>query len=234
MEGYNRIVVGAGPRGTRIIELRSGGPLALFPTCSAEVTLVAAAGGPVGGDRVVLDIEVGLDSELTIRSAGASVLLGGAEPSCMLVRASVAGTLRWLVEPTIATACANHDADTRIWLTDEASLCWQDEAVFGRTGEEAGSCQLGLSVDRGGRPLLRHRVEVGSPGWDGPAQLAGHRALATVLVVGEDEAILGRPPEPSDRRARLDLEDGASLLTAVGDDLTEARSHMRRLLPPEA
>ena len=245
MDGYSRVAVELGSRGTRIVDLQASGPLAVFPTDhtgdAIQVTLVAAAGGPVGGDRVVLDVDVGHGCELTVRSAGASVVLGGDDPSSMLVRASVAGTLRWMVEPLVVAEPGTHHAQSRIRLTEGAALWWQDEVVFGRAGEESGSCRLGLAVDRGGRPLLRHRLDVGAgaPGWDGPARLAGHRAVASVLLIQGSDRIIDQPAAwspspPSDRRARLVLEGGGSLLTAVGDDLTEARDDLRSLLPPEA
>jgi urease accessory protein len=60
--------------GGRLPRLRSQAPLVLRPTPDA-VYLVSAAGGPVGGDRLDLRIEVRADATLRLRTVAASVAL---------------------------------------------------------------------------------------------------------------------------------------------------------------
>ncbi len=82
----------AGPDGgTRITVLRSDGPLALRAT-PAGVYLVGAAAGPVGGDDLGLEIDVGPGTTLLLRSAAAALLLPGprGDASRLRIRARVA------------------------------------------------------------------------------------------------------------------------------------------------
>ena len=58
--------------------LRSDGPLALRET-PRGVYLVGTAAGPLGGDDLALDIDVGPGACLVIRSAAAMLLLPGPE-----------------------------------------------------------------------------------------------------------------------------------------------------------
>jgi urease accessory protein len=88
------VALRAGPPGathTTITRLRSDPPLVLRPTRpagpeplprwgvdgpgTATVSLVAGAAGPVGGDQLRLDVEVGPGTALVLRSVAASLVL---------------------------------------------------------------------------------------------------------------------------------------------------------------
>jgi urease accessory protein len=183
--------------GGRLPRLRSQAPLVLRPTPDA-VYLVSAAGGPVGGDRLDLRIEVRAGAALRLRTVAASVALpappgeaarpGEGGESVLTVRACVAsgGGLEYLPEPMVVADGARHLTDIRIDLAPGAALVLRDEIILGRHAERGGFCRTRLRVDYGGLPLLRHDVAV--DGTDevslGPALLAGHRAHGTLLHAG--------------------------------------------------
>jgi urease accessory protein len=175
--------------GDRLSVVKSQAPLVLRRTAGA-LYLVGAAGGPVGGDRLELRIEVRAGAVLRLRTVAASVALPGRDgaESALSVTASVeaGGTLEYLPEPTVVADGARHLTDFQISLNDGASLVLRDELILGRHNERGGACRTRLSVDYGGLPLLRHEVAVnGTSAIDlGPAVLAGHRAYGTMLYAG--------------------------------------------------
>ncbi len=211
------------------LELRSEPPLTLRATPGA-VYLVSSAAGPVGGDRLRLDLEVTDGATLTVRSAAAAVHHPGPTglPSHLdlTVRVGAHSTLRWWPEPAVFVDGCDHRMTIRIDLADTATLLWRDEQVLGRHGESGGSVRTRLHVDRAGAPLLRSDSALG-PRWpdaQGPAGNAGARASGTVLVVGPhrdattDPAVpttLAPGQVPGSRAARLDLGPGAAIVVAL-------------------
>ena len=174
---------------TRLTRIRSEPPLVLRATADG-VYLVGAAGGPLGGDEIALDIEVGPGADLTVRSAAASVAQpgpGAGNPSVVRVTAHVAagGRLRWLPEPTIAARGCRHHMEGTVTLGAGARLAWREEIVLGRHGEPPGSVVSRFTADAGGLPLLRHEVALGPdhPAADGPAVAGSARAVGSVLLV---------------------------------------------------
>jgi urease accessory protein len=222
-------VIVAGP-GDQLPVVRSQAPLVLRPTAEA-VYLVGAAGGPVGGDRLELRIEVRAGSALRLRTVAASVALPGLDglESVFAVSASVAtgGTLEYQPEPTVVADGARHLTDVRVELAAGASLVLRDELVLGRHNERGGACRTRLRVDYDGSPLLRHEVSV--DGTDpislGPAILAGHRAYGTVLRVGDRLPAGGAAPGV----AVMPLAGPGVLISAVAADSLA----LRRLLTSE-
>jgi urease accessory protein len=215
--------------GTRLAVLRSQAPLVLRPAGGA-VWLVGAAAGPLGGDDLSLEIEVGPGAELTVRTAAASVALPGGDgrTSRFEVRAEVAegGVLRWLPEPGVAAAGCRHEASARVRVADGGRLEWREEVVLGRWGEEPGAWRSRLVVDAGGRPLLRQELRLGPgpPGWDGPAVVGPARVVGSLLVVDpsldgfdgrEGREAVPVPPE-GHQVGRFPLAPGAMLVTALG------------------
>jgi urease accessory protein len=204
----------------------------------AAVTIVGAMGAPLGGDRLRGDIALGAGARLTVGSAAATVALPGrgGEPAEYDVRLTVARSaeLLWLPEPVIAAAGSDLRMTTRVDLAPGSRLVLREEFVLGRYGEGPGQLATRLTVTADGRPLLDQDLCVGpgaAPGWDGPAALAGHRAVGQLLVAGT-EPPMGGPrllTGPSDivQAVATPLAGGAAtLVTALAPD---AR-HLRRLL----
>jgi urease accessory protein len=221
MKARARIV--ARPDG--VVVLRSEPPLALRETPDA-VFLVGTAAGPIGGDDVLLEIEVCAGAELTIRSAAASVALPGptGAPSRFTVRARVEGTLRWLPEPGIAARGCNHINDVRLQVARGGVVTWREEVVLGRDGEEPGSWTTRLSADFADQPLLRQTLEIGAEGWDGPAVAGEAGAIGSILVVGEPL----QGARADEGYASMPLAGGGVLVSAVAPNALILRERLAR------
>lgn len=229
MKARARVVAEADGRGsTRLAVVRSEAPLILRSTPGA-LYLVGGAGGPLGGDDLTLEIEVGPGARLTVRTAAASVALPGVGPSKVAVSATVAagGALEWLPEPVVAAQGCDHHIRSTIVLAAGARLTWRDELVLGRHGEGAGSVVTRAHVDLAGAPLLRHELALGAchPAAAGPAVTGGARAVGSVLLVGDggapQESVLLGPTA-----AVLPLAGGGAQVVALAGDATT----LRRLL----
>ncbi|MEV0459158.1 urease accessory protein UreD, partial [Catellatospora methionotrophica] len=194
MRALARIVAEADGRGgTRLARLRGEPPLQLRHTpdgsAVATVHLIGSAAGPLGGDDLRIEIEVGEGAVLCVRSVAASIALPGRDrsPSRTTVTATVAagGELRWLPEQLIAAAGCRHLASSTVELAAGARLLWREELICGRHAEQPGDATVSTSVDYDGAALLRQSLTVGpgTPGWDGPAVLGGARATGSLLTV---------------------------------------------------
>src|SRR3984957_7833408 len=195
----NRVVAAAsvepaaGPGGvTRLPVLASQVPLVLRRTPSA-VYVVGGAAGALGGGSLSLRITVGGGAFLRVRTSAASIALPGLDglESVLRVTATVGagGRLEYLPEPVVVAAGARHATLVSVTLAAGASLLLRDEVLLGRHGEEGGTARSVLQVCYAGRPLLRQSLSVSGsdPASRGPAVLAGHRAVGTLLQVSESE-----------------------------------------------
>ncbi|MET9881640.1 urease accessory protein UreD [Streptomyces sp. NPDC006430] len=191
--------VADGRGGTALPLLAGQGPLALRRTrgreAEAGVVLVGAMSAPLGGDHLTVEASAGPGARLALTSAAATLALPGrtGEPARYDVRLTLAGdsVVRWLPEPLVSVRGSDLRVHTRVELAPAARLVLREEQVLGRTGEGPGLLRSRLAVTRGGRPLLDQELACGpgAPGgWDGPAGLAGHRALGQLLVVDPDFA----------------------------------------------
>jgi urease accessory protein len=197
----------------------------------ANVVLVGAMSGPLGGDRFRVEAEVAEGARLRVGSAAATLALPGqAKGEARYdVRLTVAegGELRWLPEQLISANGSDLYVTTRADLAATARLVLREEQVLGRTGEEPGRLTSRLTVRIAGRCVLDQELSCGpgAPGgWDGPAVLAGHRAVGQIVVVRPEFA--GRRPAARvcERGAAvLPLAGPAVLLTAVAPDALRLR-----------
>lgn len=219
---------------TRLPVVRSQAPLVLRRTPEA-VYLVGGAAGPIGGDQLTLRVDVRDGAALRVRTAAATVALPGPDglESVLTLTATVGrgARLEYLPEPTVLADGARHATDLRVTLAEGACLLLRDELLLGRHGEKGGACRTSLRVDYAGRPLLRHGLEVS--GTDeaslGPAILAGHRAVGSVLSV--HPALLGCPPSARPGVAVMQLAGPGVLVMALAED---ARGLRQRLSQPPA
>ncbi len=170
-----------------------------------------------------------------MRSVAASVALGGHGLDCSELRVEAdveeGGELRWLPEPTIATAGCYHRAVSRIRLATDARLVWRDELILGRHGEGPGRLVSRIEVEAGGIPLARQELRVGqgAPGWQGPAVSGGAGAIGVVVVVepGERrEASLPAQASPAPVLAVLALAGRGAMVSAVAPDAFELRCRL--------
>lgn len=234
-----RIAATADGRGGTALPLLAGeGPLALRRTrgegAEAGVMLVGAMSAPLGGDHLTVEAAAGPGARLGLRSAAATLALPGrgGEPARYDVRLTLAeeAAVRWLPEPLVSVCGSDLRVTTRAELAPTARLLLREEQVLGRTGEAPGLLRSRLTVTRGGRPLLDQELACGpgAPGgWDGPAGLAGHRALGQLLVVNpEFEAAPPAAAVLGEFAAVTPLGGPAVLVTALAADAL----HLRELL----
>jgi urease accessory protein len=245
MRASARIVAESDGRGgTRLAVLRGESPLLLRRTGAlatgpgVTVHLVGGAAGPLRGDNLRLDVEVGPGARLDVRSVAASLALPGSAgqpPSRLEVRAAVAAdaVLRWSPEPLIAAAGCDHLAVTDVRIDAGGSLTWRDDLVCGRHGEPAGDVRIDTTVRYAGRTLHRHELAVGpaAPGWSGPAILGttaaatsahgGGRAVGSVVLAGPHLPAAGVLGEAA---VLMPLAGPGMLAMAVGDDIRQVRA----------
>ncbi|RKN39579.1 urease accessory protein UreD [Micromonospora endolithica] len=255
MRAAARLVARTDGRGRTVLaELRGEPPLLLrqVPGRDGGVTVyvVGGAAGPLAGDDLRLDVEVGRGAVVRVHTVAASVALPGrpGAVSRMRVRASVAegASLHWLPEQLVAATGCAHLADSRVMVADGGTLLWRDELICGRYGEQPGDVVVRTTVDHAGRPLLRQSLAVGPdvPGWSGPAVLGGAPATGSLLLLdparpaAPPEVDLGGPVAGTASRerpgavARLPLAgDAATLWTATAPDADTLRQHLTPRLP---
>ncbi|MHA4816169.1 urease accessory protein UreD [Streptomyces aculeolatus] len=244
-----RITAAPGLRGgTTLPELTGDGPLALRRVRAdadrAQVCLVGAMAGPLGGDWLRLDVHVETGATLCVTSAAATLALPGTtgEPAHYDVRVAVGddAELLWLPEPLVSVRGSRLHVTYRVDLAPTARLVFREEQVLGRTGEPPGRLISRLTVLSGGRPLLDQTTDYGpgAPAWDGPAVLAGNRTTGQLLIVAPE--FTDTPAEPyvlaPGHATITPLPGPATLTTAIAPHalhlrtlLDKARSRARAL-----
>ncbi|MFH9574705.1 urease accessory protein UreD [Streptomyces sp. NPDC017454] len=229
---------GDGQGGTALPVLEGEGPLAVRRTrgggAEARVMLVGAMSGPLGGDHFSVDAEAAPGARLRVGSAAATLALPGQDKAGARydVRLTVGddAALHWLPEQLISAHGSELCVTTRADLAATGRLLLREEQVLGRSGEEPGRLTSRLTVRIAGRCVLDQELACGpgAPGgWDGPAGLAGHRAVGQLVVVRPEFA--AEPPKArtlAQGAAVMPLAGPAALVTAVAPD----GLRLRRLL----
>ena len=199
-------------------------PLVLRRTGPDRVHLVQVGGGPLGGDRLALDVELGAGERLTVRTAAATVVQPGrdrAAGASFRVRARVAAgaALTWTPEPTVVTDGGDWHADLALDLAEGARAVVAEHLVLGRSGQQGGRCRSDLRVTVAGRPLLvtSTRLDGADPVLGGPGGTGGARSVATLLVAGPGEPPDGAGEDDRVTWAWTSLDGPGALFTAVGD-----------------
>ncbi|MGW5849737.1 urease accessory protein UreD [Streptomyces sp. NPDC055254] len=222
--------VADGRGGTALPVLAGEGPLALRRTrgraAEAGVVLVGAMSAPLGGDRLGIEAVAGAGAHLRLTSAAATLALPGrgGEPARYDVDLTVeeGASVHWLPEPLVSVRRSDLRVRTRVRLAPGARLVLREEQVLGRAGEAPGLLRSRLTATLDGRPLLDQELACGpgAPGgWDGPAGLAGHRAIGQLLLV--EPAFAGRPAAAAmlgEFAAVTPLAGPAVLVTALAPD----------------
>jgi urease accessory protein len=190
---------------------------------------VGAAAGPLGGDDLELEIDVGPGAALVLRSAAASLLLPGphGDRSRLRIRARVAsgGRLDYGPQPAVAAAGCDHHAAAAVELQPGAALRWREAIVLGRHGEPAGQCVSRLDVTVAAAALYRGELAVGRPDTDrSSAVLGGAGAVGSVLLV---DAARAQPlPEAGEGLAVLPLDGPGTAISAVAPDAARLESRL--------
>jgi len=223
-----------GTGGCSYTTLHSSGALAVRATLDG-VWMVGASAHPIGGDHLRVELDVGADALLKMRSASATLARASAPPlpSRMEITAEVASgaTLCWSPAPGIAGRGSLHRCDARILLDPTSVLRWSDAVVLGRMGEEYGSWSSRIRIEVGGRPLLVSEVALGPQfgSWSSSAVLDGARCAQSVILVRPGH----RAPQPITHLAAglvIPLSDCAIQLMSWGNSLTETAGVLRDLI----
>ena len=150
-------------RANRSPHIECAGGIAARRTERDTVHLVSSAATPLGGDAIHIRVVVEAGARLRLRTAAATVALPGSTTaeSHATWTLEVAGELDLDPQPTIVAAASRHFSSTSLNLADRGSLRLVERVQIGRTGERQGFWSGSLRADVDGRPLLRHRVELG-------------------------------------------------------------------------
>ncbi|WP_051581119.1 urease accessory protein UreD [Pseudonocardia acaciae] len=204
------------------IRWRAEPPVVLRRTGPSRVHLVQAAGGPLGGDDLALNLRLAAGTRLEVASAAATVVQPGSGPVRWTVTAELApgARLRWWPEPTVVCDGAELHASVRLRVAGGAGALVREEVRLGRHGQRGGRYRGTLTADHAGEPLVRHStvLDGADPGLCGPAGTAGGRTVASVLGAGTEPAPGIDPVGERDglRWARHELAGDGWLLLAVG------------------
>jgi urease accessory protein len=221
------IVVEPGPGAARL-RWRCAPPVALRQTGANQVHLVQAAGGPLGGDELALDVHLGVGSCLQLRSAAATVVQPGRCAAAQwTVGADLAdgAVLDWRPEPTVICDRAELRSSMTISVHRGARALLREMVVLGRAGQRGGCFRGLLTIECDGAPVLTHTLllDGADPVLTGSAGTGGARVLGMLAVVGQgiDRPPLGAGEQPGLRWACSELDGPGCLLLAVGDHATD-------------
>jgi urease accessory protein len=170
------------------------------PAAELEAVLINTAGGVAGGDRFTLDIAAAEGTRLVVTTAAAEKVYRALDDAATItVKLDVAtgAMLAWLPQETILFDRARLSRSIDVSLADDAHIVLAEAVVFGRSGMgeavEQGTLFDRWRIRRGGRLIYAETVRL-----DGaiaarlaePAVARGNVAIATVLVVPGDEAVV--------------------------------------------
>ena len=238
----------AGARGaprTRVVNMRSKAPLKLRPTIASapepwaahaadyvRVCLAASAGGPVGGDRLRLDVLVGAGSSLVLTEASATLVLPGHDGAQSRLEVNVTvqegGTFVWLPHPVIAAHGCHHLTAVTVDLAPDSRLLLREELVLGRRGEPSGRLRQRLRVRRAGLPVLAQDLDLG--GDTSPAVTGRHGAVGSLLVVDPDLGQVAPALLPEDGALLPLAAAGAVLASGLSADSSALRTQLDHAL----
>ena len=202
----------------------SAAPVVLRRTGRRRVHVVAVGGGPLGGDRLRLRIELGPGERLAVHSAAATVVQPGRDAGTVAsfdVEAVLAegSALDWRPEPTVVCDGAVWEPSVRLDLAAGARARVVEQLVLGRSGQAGGRCASTTRATVGAVPVLATTtlIDGADAALTGIGGTGGARSVGSVLVVGEPAA------DPEGARddgdvvwARTALDGPGTLLTAVG------------------
>ena len=208
--------------------------------------IVHPPGGIAGGDRLDIDVQVGVDAWAQLTSPGAAKWYRASGPAYqqLKLRVEAGATLEWLPQESIVYCGAQAELSTQIELIGDARLCYWDMVALGRpaSGErfDSGHLQAQLDIRRDGQLIWHERQRIlGNDGLlDSPIGLAGQPVFATLLITGEISAeLLERCREiPSAVRGDLSQLPGLLVARCLAGEALHARAwliDLWRLLRPE-
>ncbi|MGI8428151.1 MAG: urease accessory protein UreD [Solirubrobacteraceae bacterium] len=222
-------------RGGRSILTRCSGTSPLAPRVVtgeradwAQVVLVSTVAGPLAGDEVSLQVEVGAGACLHLCSAAATIAhpdgSGNRQPSVQRAHCTVGagGRLAWRQAELVLVAGAWHQNVVDLELQAGAAALIDEMVIRGRHGEPGGSLAASLRCGLGGRPLLRERVliEPDDPITDSVVVLGGARVYGSVSLLG----LRATSEDPAEQT----LARPGCLQRALGGDAVTVRTRLAK------
>ena len=214
------------PDRTVLAERKRTGPLAVQrpfypegPVC--HVYLLHPPGGVVGGDRLEIDVDAAVQSQVLITTPGATKFYRSASAvASQQVRLQVGAgaSLEWFPQENILFPGAEVSLETEVDLASDARLALWEIHCLGRPvideSFERGRLDSRLTIRRDGRPLLMERLRVSGLAGMRASQLAGQPVTATLLLSGASDA------DRDTARALLPWQtDGYTGVTRIDDML---------------
>lgn len=139
----------------------------------------------MGGDVVEVRLRVGPGAHLDVRGVAASVVLPSRDlaRSRLVLDVEVApgGLLVCALPPVVVTGSAEHEATTRVRLSEDGKVRLAEHVRLGRHGEPGGWWRGRVDVTRDDAPVLRQTTTLGEDPDD------GLRDLRTVLDTAATE-----------------------------------------------
>ncbi|WP_402461769.1 urease accessory protein UreD [Isoptericola aurantiacus] len=179
----------------------------------AEVALVATGAMLLGGDHVVVRVDVAAGCRLRITDVGGTVAYDGEGAACrwdVEVRLGDDARLEWYGMPFVVSDGADVTRSTTVAAGARTRLVLRETVVLGRHGERGGRVVLRSDLHDDAGPLLVEEV-VAAGRSPVPGVLGGHRVLDTLTVLdGTDESDL--PAGSASRAAVAAPVDGAVTL----------------------
>ncbi len=222
-------------RGGRSVVTRCSGAAPVAPRIVtgdradwAQVVLVSSIAGPLAGDRVSLEVEVGAGARLDLRSAAATIAYPAAgrhhERSSQRMRCTVGteGRLRWRQAELVLVSGSRHESLVELHLESGGAAVVEETVIGGRHGEPGGSLVASMHCNLDGRPLLREGViiEPKDPVTTSVVVLGGARVYGSVSLLGLS-AVSENPGE-------LRLAGTGCLLRAIADDALAVSRRLAR------
>lgn len=218
----------------RSARVRSVGGLAARVTGPDTIHLISTAATPLGGDSIVIRVVVQAGAALHLRTVAATIALPARDrpDSTTEWHLDVAEGARLHVdpEPMIVAGGAAHRTTTTVVAHPDSTVIVAEHAQLGRAAESPemharARWSGAVRVDVGGAPVLRHRLELGTPGG------GGHRAVGSVFRFPDERSAAVSPIAYA---ARLELArpqgiPGSTLTSALDATIARARRHCDEL-----
>jgi urease accessory protein len=193
--------------------------------------LVGSAAGPLAGDSYDLHLEVLNSARASLQATGASIAQGRGGVSSSVAWSAVVGSFaELLAHPGALIACAGSRVrvSVSLELAETSAVEWHETVVLGRsTDTEPGAVELNWDVRRGGRPLLRQRVDLSDRAND-RWFVSGRRVMSSVLLAGPE--VLARTIVASPTSVVQRIDEHAVLITVLASDGAEAALEIADLL----
>jgi urease accessory protein len=209
----------------------------------AEVALVAGGAMLLGGDHVVVSVQVDPGCALTLTDVGGTVAYDGDGQECRWdadVRLGPGAHQTWAGLPVVVARGADVRRTTTARLGPGARLDLRETVVLGRSGEHGGRVLLRTDIADDVGPILVEELTAAG-GQPVPGVLGGHTVIDTLTAVQgtTDESPDAPGPVPgtgpaADPRDPPGPGDAVTLLLERGGTLTRWLGPATHLSPLES